>query len=112
MTSAALLVVNYRSAMLALDAIRTARAATARPLQVVVVDNSVDPAEGEALREAADVLVASPSNVGYAAAINAGRRACDAEVIVVRSEERRVGKECRCRWWLEHESKTVVQCVV
>src|SRR5437867_13417678 len=22
-----------------------------------------------------------------------------------RSEERRVGKECRCRWWAEHEKK-------
>src|SRR5438034_3896570 len=22
-----------------------------------------------------------------------------------RSEERRVGKECRCRWWPEHEKK-------
>lgn len=83
MTSVALLVVNYRSSALALDAIRTARAASARPLQVVVVDNSVDPAEVEALRGAADVVIASPSNVGYAAAINAGRRACDAELIVV-----------------------------
>src|SRR5438046_3969953 len=23
----------------------------------------------------------------------------------VRSEERRVGKECRCRWWPDHETK-------
>ena len=83
MTSVALLVVNYRSSALAIDAMRTARTATARPLQVVAVDNSVDPAEAEALREAADVVIASPRNAGYAAAINAGRRACDAEVIVV-----------------------------
>ncbi|MEK6374182.1 MAG: glycosyltransferase [Acidobacteriota bacterium] len=83
MTSIALLVVNYRSSALALEAIRTARAATARPLQVVAVDNSVDAAEAETLRAAADVVIASPSNVGYAAAINAGRRACDAELIVV-----------------------------
>jgi len=83
MTSIALLVVNYRSSALALDAIRTARAASARPLQVVAVDNSVDAAEAEALRAAADLVIASPANVGYAAAINAGRRACDAELIVV-----------------------------
>jgi GT2 family glycosyltransferase len=83
MTSIALLVVNYRTSALALDTIRTARAATARPLQVVAVDNSVDAAEAETLRAAADVVIASAANVGYAAAINAGRRACDAELIVV-----------------------------
>jgi N-acetylglucosaminyl-diphospho-decaprenol L-rhamnosyltransferase len=83
MTSVALLVVNYRSSLLALDAIRTARVATSRPLQVVAVDNSVDPAEAEALRGAADVVIASAANAGYAAAINTGRRACDADLIVV-----------------------------
>jgi N-acetylglucosaminyl-diphospho-decaprenol L-rhamnosyltransferase len=83
MTSVALLVVNYRSSALAIDAIRTARAASGRPLHVVAVDNSVDPAEAGALRGAADVVIASPSNAGYAAAINAGRRACDADLIVV-----------------------------
>lgn len=83
MTSIALLVVNYRSSALALDAIRTARAASSRPLQVVAVDNSVDPAEAEALRGAAEVVIASKTNAGYAAAINAGRRVCDADVIVV-----------------------------
>ena len=83
MTSVALLVVNYRASALALDAIRTARAATARPLQVIAVDNSVDAAEADALRGAADTVIASATNAGYAAAINAGRRACDAEIIVV-----------------------------
>ena len=83
MTSVALLVVNYRSSALALEAIRSARAATARPLHVVAVDNSVDASEAEALRGAADVVIASTTNAGYAAAINAGRRACDADVIVV-----------------------------
>src|SRR5437868_15381394 len=28
-----------------------------------------------------------------------------AAAILVRSEERRVGKECRCRWWREHSKK-------
>ena len=83
MTSIALLVVNYRSSALALDAIRTALAAASRPLQVVAVDNSVDPAEAEKLRGAADVVIASAANAGYAAAINTGRRACDADLIVV-----------------------------
>ena len=83
MTSIALLVVNYRSSALALDAIRSARAATSRQLRVVAVDNSVDPAEAEKLRGAADMVIASAANAGYAAAINAGRRACDADLIVV-----------------------------
>jgi N-acetylglucosaminyl-diphospho-decaprenol L-rhamnosyltransferase len=83
MTSVSLLVINYRSASLAADAIRTARAASSQPLQVVVVDNSVDLAEAEALRNVADVLIASPRNLGYAGGINAGRRAAHGEVIIV-----------------------------
>lgn len=78
-----LLVVNYRSAALALDAIRTARAAATDPLQVVVVDNSCDSREAETLRPAADSLVVSESNIGYAAAINAGRRLCKGNALVV-----------------------------
>ncbi len=78
-----LLVVNYRSAALAADAIRTARAATASPLQVVVVDNSCDDAEARALRPHADTLIVSETNRGYAGAINDGRKACEGEAIVV-----------------------------
>ncbi|MEO6258771.1 MAG: hypothetical protein ABIP63_00400, partial [Thermoanaerobaculia bacterium] len=58
MQSCSLLVVNYRSARLALDAIATAQAAHSAPLQVVIVDNSVDPAETEALRGAGRILTA------------------------------------------------------
>jgi len=78
-----LLLVNYRSAALAIEAIRSARASTSSPLQVVVVDNSVDAREAEALRPHADVLLASDYNLGYGAAINRGRRACDGAVMVV-----------------------------
>lgn len=78
-----LLVVNYRSAALAAEVIRTARESTGAPLQVVAVDNSCDPREADALRAHADVVIASESNVGYAAAINRGRRACDGDAIVV-----------------------------
>jgi GT2 family glycosyltransferase len=81
--SRSLLVVNYRSAALAHDAIRTARGASSEPLQVVVVDNSVDAREAESLRDAADHLIVSDENIGYAAAINRGRRACDGDVIIV-----------------------------
>ncbi|HEY6141258.1 MAG TPA: glycosyltransferase [Thermoanaerobaculia bacterium] len=78
-TPVSLLVVNFRSAALALDAIRSAREGTHNPLQVVVVDNSD---EADALRGAADVYVAMGRNAGYAAAINRGRKECDGEVIV------------------------------
>jgi N-acetylglucosaminyl-diphospho-decaprenol L-rhamnosyltransferase len=78
-----LLVVNYRSSALALDAIRSARAASTAPLQVVVVDNSCDPLEADALRRVSDELIVADRNLGYAAAINAGRRRCDSAAIVV-----------------------------
>lgn len=81
-TPVSLLVVNYRSSGLAVAAIRSARAATQNPLQVIVVDNSVHPAEPERLRNDADVVIASDRNMGYAAAINRGRRDCDGEVVV------------------------------
>ncbi|HEV7921226.1 MAG TPA: glycosyltransferase [Thermoanaerobaculia bacterium] len=74
-----LLVVNYRSAALAAEAIRTARAACSTSLQVVVVDNSD---EADALRPHADVVIASKTNRGYAGGINDGRRLCTGEVIV------------------------------
>ena len=92
MTSVSLLVINYRSSALAADAITTARAASSRPLQTIVVDNSVDAAEADALRAVADVVVASPRNVGYAAGINAGRRFCDGDVIVVSNPDVRFGE--------------------
>ena len=75
-----LLVVNYRSAPLAIEAIRTAREATARPLHVVIVDNS---SEADALRSHADVLIASKTNRGYAGGINDGRAQCKGDVIIV-----------------------------
>jgi len=92
MTTVSLLVINYRSSALAADAIATARAASSRPLQTIVVDNSVDPAEAEALRSIADIVVASPRNAGYAGGINAGRRLCDGDVIVVSNPDVRFGE--------------------
>jgi GT2 family glycosyltransferase len=78
-----LLVVNYRSAALTAEAIRTARASTSQPLQVVVVDNSCSPTEAEALRAHADAVVVSDTNRGYAGGINLGRTACGGQTIVV-----------------------------
>jgi GT2 family glycosyltransferase len=92
MTTVSLLVINYRSSALAADAIATALVASSRPLQTIVVDNSIDPAEADALRGVADVVIASPRNVGYAAGINAGRRSCDGDVIVVSNPDVRFGE--------------------
>lgn len=78
-----LLVVNYRSAALAANAIRTARASTSEPLQVIVVDNSVESEEADALREHADALIVADRNLGYAGGINRGRPACEGETIIV-----------------------------
>jgi GT2 family glycosyltransferase len=83
MSRRALIVVNYRSSPLALAAIRSARAASSEPLQVVVVDNSVDEAEAATLRGVCDVLLTPSRNLGYAAAINFARRSVDAELIIV-----------------------------
>lgn len=92
MTSISLLVINYRSASLAADAIRTARAASSGPLQTVVVDNSDDPEEVEALRAIADVVIAATRNLGYAGGINAGRRSCGGEIIVVSNPDVQFGE--------------------
>lgn len=78
-----LLVVNFRSAALAAEAVRSARAASSAPLQVVIVDNSLDPREAEALRGFADTLVVSDANRGYAGGINLGRAACTGQTIVL-----------------------------
>jgi GT2 family glycosyltransferase len=93
MTSISLLVINYRSASLAAVAIRTARASSSVPLQVVVVDNSCEPAEVEELRAFSDVVIAAPRNFGYAGGINAGRRACDGDVLIVSNPDIHFGAE-------------------
>jgi N-acetylglucosaminyl-diphospho-decaprenol L-rhamnosyltransferase len=77
-----LIVVSYRSASLAIEAIRSARAATSDPIQVIAVDNSVDGNEAEALRPHADVLLAPDRNLGYGAAINRARAKCDGDVLI------------------------------
>src|SRR5437773_8782224 len=93
MASASLIVVNYRSASLAIEAIRTARAATSSPLQVIVVDNSVDREQVDSIRPHADVVIAAERNLGYAAAINRARHQCDAEVLIVSNPDVQFGAE-------------------
>jgi len=89
-----LIIVNFHSAELAAEAIRTARAASRDPLQVVVVDNSTDAGEAAALRPLEDVLIAAESNLGYGAAINRARRRCDGELLIVSNPDVRFGSAC------------------
>ena len=89
--SCSLLLVNYKTAILAAEAIRTARLASRGPLQVVVVDNSVDSQQADVLRRYADVVIAPETNLGYAAAINLARRSCDGEVLLVSNADVRFG---------------------
>ena len=60
-------------AALAVEAIRSARAATTAPLQVIVVDNSVDRREADVLRAHRDILLPPDTNLGYAGGITAAR---------------------------------------
>jgi GT2 family glycosyltransferase len=59
---------------------------------VVVVDNSCDPAEVAALDGIADVILAPDTNLGYARAINLGRRSCKGETLVVSNPDVTFGK--------------------
>lgn len=79
----ALVIVNYRTAQLAVRAAASARAASSQPLRVIIVDNSEDPAEAERLRGAADELIVAETNLGYGRAVNLARsRIADAAFIV------------------------------
>lgn len=77
-----LIVVNYRSAALAVEAIRSARASSRRPLEVVVVENSVDESEAAMLRGVADTVVVPATNTGYGGGINLGRKACSGDILI------------------------------
>src|SRR5687768_16291054 len=83
MPTLSLVVINYRSAQLTGEAIRSARAASSDPLQVVVIDNSTDEDELHFLRGLQiDRLVASPRNLGYAGGINRAIEECDGEIVI------------------------------
>ena len=79
-----LVVVNYHSAEMAQRAIETARAASALPLQAIVVDNSGDAAERARVeRIGADLVIDAPDNPGYGEGANRGAAAADGDVLIV-----------------------------
>lgn len=77
-----LLLVNYRSAALAAEAVRSAREASSEDLEVVIVDNSCDGAELERLQPLAGTLLDAGANIGYAGAINLARRSCSGRILI------------------------------
>lgn len=85
---ASLIIVNYRSAELAIAAARSAREATSAALQVVIIDNSD---ESDVLRTHADVFLSAGTNLGYGAAINRARQHCDGDVLVAANPDVRFG---------------------
>lgn len=75
---------NYHSARLTARAAATARATSSEPLRIVVVDNSSDSAEWEALRDAgADEVLRAEGNPGYGSGANLGAERLDEDVLLV-----------------------------
>ncbi len=84
MRTRSLLIINFRSAGWTAGAIESARRSSSSSLQVVVVDNSCDPRELDALsRTGADKVLAAPNNLGYGAGANLGARACEGEDLIL-----------------------------
>lgn len=82
--TATLLLVNYHSSHLVAAAIESARAATERPLEIVVVDNSVSHDEETRLRQLRiDNVIVSRTNLGYGAGVNAALGDCTGDRIIV-----------------------------
>jgi N-acetylglucosaminyl-diphospho-decaprenol L-rhamnosyltransferase len=78
-----LIVVNYRTAAMAVEAIRSARSASSQALEVVVVDNSNDATEASLLRTHCDSLLVSERNRGYAGGINDAMRVSRGDRVVI-----------------------------
>jgi N-acetylglucosaminyl-diphospho-decaprenol L-rhamnosyltransferase len=79
-----LVVVNYHAAALSRRAIETARAASAEPLEVIVVDNSGDDAELARVGAlGADRVIAAPDNPGYGEGANRGAAVAEGEALII-----------------------------
>src|SRR5207244_12027144 len=90
------------------DALPGIAASARRPRQCEQIGAAGDPGGGAALdRRGADLLVAEPAeqlakpgDLLFVDAVEGLRRHIAAgDPGAARSEERRVGKECRCGWW-------------
>jgi GT2 family glycosyltransferase len=80
MAKVGVVIVTYRSAATIGECLSSLRAASAAPIEVVVVDNASGDGSVDAARAAdsAAVVISQPTNEGYGAANNAGVAALDA----------------------------------
>lgn len=84
MSSVSAVFVNWHSSRLLHAAISSARAACSAPLEVIVVDNSCDPAEEERVRAVgADEVIVAPANEGYGAGVNRGAALARGEWLIL-----------------------------
>src|SRR5579864_6252021 len=60
--------------------------------------NTAAPSRGKVLLEAARLMDARREELARLISLEEGKAIKDSRAEVQRSEERRVGKECRCRW--------------
>jgi GT2 family glycosyltransferase len=90
--SRSLVIVNFHSAELTRQAIESARHASVTPLQVIVVDNSLDRDEQKRLSVIeADRVIVSDTNSGYAGGINQALPHCTGDSIVISNPDVRFG---------------------
>lgn len=95
MSRRALIIVNYFTADLTRTAVATARASSEIPLDVIIVDNSVDARELAALRSIPDCrVIAMHANSGYSGGINRGVREVSCEVVILANPDVEFGARC------------------
>ena len=79
-----LVIVNWHSSAHLREAVRTARASSSLPLEVIVVDNSCNEAEARALENAGvDRVVISGTNLGFGAGINRGVSESSGDLLLI-----------------------------
>src|ERR1700694_3983190 len=82
--SLSFIIVNFRSADLAAAAVASARGTTSTPIEVVIVDNSVDAAEAERVRAiGADRVLTPARNLGYGGALNLARQYAGGDILLL-----------------------------
>lgn len=81
----AIVLVSFNTAAATVEAVRTAKATTRTPHEIVVVDNGSHDGSPEALREAFDDIsvVDAGGNLGFAAGVNLGVRRSTAPLVVL-----------------------------
>lgn len=89
-----LVIVNYRSWQHTRAAVESARESAGDRLEVVVVDNTCDPAEADELRLIPDVtLLISPENSGYAGGLNQGIAVATGELLFLSNPDIRFERD-------------------